>query len=171
MLEKLLSYLKNKLSMQILAGTGHRPKDLGGYSDQIFNKMVDIASNYLSTLEYQPTIISGMALGWDQALAKAAMNLSLPLWAYIPFVDQASVWPLKSRAFYYFLLEYSSRKVICSTGEYSALKMQIRNERMVDDSDIILALYNGKQYGGTFNCIQYAISKNKPIVNLYNKFQ
>jgi hypothetical protein len=34
-----------------------------------------------------------MARGWDLALAKAAVELGLPLFAAIPFVGQESRWP------------------------------------------------------------------------------
>lgn len=150
----------------IIAGTGHRPSKAGGYSKEAHADLVLLAYKYLYSLPEKPIIISGMALGWDQALARAAMTADLELWAYIPFVGQQSVWPKGSRDYYNFLLEYASKKVICSTGLYTATKMQVRNERMVDDSDVILAYWDGSA-GGTGNCIRYAIEKDKPIINLF----
>ena len=41
--------------------------------------------------------------------------------------------------------------------------MQKRNRYMVDNSDIVLAIWNGKETGGTWNTIKYARSKNKEI--------
>ena len=41
--------------------------------------------------------------------------------------------------------------------------MQKRNCYMVDKSDIILAIWNGKDEGGTWNTIKYARSKGKNI--------
>ena len=152
----------------IIAGTGHRPSKTGGYSQQAFDRLVNIAYNWLLTQDSRPIIISGMALGWDQALARAAIKGSYELWAYIPFTGQESVWPRDSRLYYNFLLEYASKKIICSTGLYTPAKMQVRNERMVDDADLILAFHNGDKYGGTFNCLKYAEQQKKPIVNLYS---
>lgn len=54
----------------ILAVTGHRPNKLGGYSKQAYRKLVKIAEVNLKKLN-PDKVISGMALGWDQALAQA----------------------------------------------------------------------------------------------------
>lgn len=45
-------------------------------------------------------------------------------------------------------------------------KFQKRNEYMVDNSSILIAYYDERESGGTFNCIQYAKSKNKEIIYL-----
>ena len=50
---------------------------------------------------------------------------------------------------------------------YVANKMQLRNEYMVDNSDKVIAYFNGEKKGGTYNCIKYAESLNKEIINLY----
>ena len=47
---------------------------------------------------------------------------------------------------------------------------QRRNEKMVDASDLVISLYNGKGYGGTFNDLQYAKKKNVPTVNVYDMY-
>ena len=48
-------------------------------------------------------------------------------------------------------------------GEYHPYKMQLRNQYMVDNSNIVLAVWNGSS-GGTANCVRYARSKNKEII-------
>ena len=152
----------------IISGTGHRPDKLGGYSDIAFNKLVKIAEEYLS--ENRPDkVISGMALGWDQALAQAAINLKIPFVAAIPFKNQECKWPNKSQTKYKTILAAASECVIVCEGEYAAWKMQVRNKYMVDNSDLVVAMFDGTT-GGTANCVNYAISKNKQIVNLYNKW-
>ena len=42
--------------------------------------------------------------------------------------------------------------------------MQKRNRYMVDKSDLVLAIWNGSETGGTWNTIKYARSKNKEIL-------
>lgn len=154
-----------------ICGTGHRPQHLGfddGFHPSVFALLVETAGAWL---DQNPVtkVISGMALGWDQALATAAMDRGIPVHAYIPFLGQADSWPLPSHARYQKLLQRcSERKVICPGG-YSATKMQIRNEAMVDDSELVLALWNGKP-GGTGNCVAYAMMEGKPIVNLWDVF-
>lgn len=152
----------------IIAGTGHRPNKLGGYGVEAFNKLVKIAEDYIKSLDIKPTIISGMALGWDQALAQAAINMECNLIAYIPFEGQEAMWPKKSQTYYKYLLDKCNNKVYCSNPGYSARKMQKRNEDMVDNCDIVLALYDGT-VGGTYNCIKYATKQKKEIVNLFGK--
>ena len=50
-------------------------------------------------------------------------------------------------------------------GGYSVFKMQLRNEWMVDHCDKLIAIFNQDETsGGTFNCVQYARSKNKDII-------
>ena len=38
-----------------------------------------------------------------------------------------------------------------------------RNQYMVDKSDIVLAIWNGKENGGTWNTLKYAVSKGKIV--------
>jgi uncharacterized phage-like protein YoqJ len=45
---------------------------------------------------------------------------------------------------------------------------QDRNELMVDNSDLVMALYNGANHGGTYNDLVYAKKKGVPAVNIYN---
>src|SRR6476469_4622142 len=152
----------------ILAGTGHRPDKLGGYSSQAQHKLLDFAVGVLA--QYEPElVISGMALGWDTALAQAAMSLQIPYHAYIPFVGQELHWPWESRERYRDLLHTADKIVVCSEGEYAVWKMQERNRKMVDSSNSILALWNGSS-GGTANCVNYASDKGVEIINVWDEW-
>lgn len=151
----------------VISGTGHRPDKLGGYGKTAFDKLVTIAKNFL--IEENPDIvISGMALGWDQALAIAAIQLNIPFIAAVPFKGQESMWPRESQEFYRYILNRAHKVEVTSTGGYSPEKMQIRNKWMVDNSTKIAAMFNGSR-GGTYNCIKYAEQVGKPIINLYDK--
>lgn len=152
-----------------VAGTGHRPNKLGGYSKQAFNKLIAIVESWLR-VNKPDHVISGMALGWDQALAQAAIYCNIPFTAAIPFKGQELAWPKKSQEYYHFLLSRANTvKIICEGG-YSPNKMQIRNEWMVDNCDKLLAMYD-ETPGGTANCIAYANSKGVEIINLYNQYK
>jgi uncharacterized phage-like protein YoqJ len=154
----------------IVAGTGHRPDKLGGYSQQAFDKLVSIATYFLQARKPE-LVISGMALGWDQALAEAAIQQNIPFDAYIPFVGQESMWPRQSQEKYHNLLAKARKVIVCSEGGYSSFKMAVRNRKMVDAADTIVAMYNGDITGGTANCIEYATTKHKRIINLYERFK
>ena len=150
----------------IIAGTGHRPDKLGGYTEANFDRLVTIAEKWLKGLKASK-VISGMALGWDQALAQAAINLEIPLIAAIPFTDKAKVWSDKSKAYNQYLLDKAQEVVnVSGMDDYSVEYMQKRNIWMVDNCDILLAMFDGSS-GGTKNCIQYAESQNKRMVNAY----
>jgi uncharacterized phage-like protein YoqJ len=152
----------------IICGTGHRPDKLGGYDSITHNRLIRIAEQYLLKLKPEK-VISGMALGWDTALAEATLNLNIYLCAAIPFAGQENMWPKDSQTKYKEILSRATYvKEVCDKG-YAPYKMQIRNEWMVDNSDLVLAMWNGTK-GGTYNCIQYAKKKNKQIINAYKDF-
>lgn len=148
----------------IIAFTGSRPNKLGGYKtpNPIFNKVCKGIEKYL--IELQPEkIISGMAQGTDIWAAKIAVKLKIPFIAAIPFIGQESIWPASSQEEYHSLLKLAAKQVIVSKGTYSAEKMQVRNQWMVDNSDLLIAVWDGSS-GGTANCVKYAKSKNKTIM-------
>lgn len=149
----------------VLSFTGHRPQKLGGYHSGIYNRLVDLAVAVLR--KYRPEkVITGMALGWDQAVAEAAVYLGIPFIAAVPFKGQENAWPEQSQKKYRDLLAKAKRVVIISAGEYSALKMQARNEYMVNHSDVVIALWDGSS-GGTGNCVSYARRMGKQLVNVW----
>jgi len=152
----------------IIAGTGHRPEKLGGYSNTVRERLTDLAAAYLSSRN--PTkVISGMALGWDTAIALAAIKLHIPLIAAVPFKGQESRWQLPDRERFNYILSVASEIVIVSDGGYSASKMMVRNAWMVDHCDRLLALHDGSS-GGTGNCVNYAIRKDVPTDNVWKSW-
>lgn len=154
----------------VIAGTGHRPDKLGGYTNQVHLNLVEVAETALKQISVT-SVISGMAMGWDMALAQAAINLGIPLIAAVPFKGQEQAWFEKTQKYYKYLLSKASEVVIVSEGDYSNAKMQIRNEWMVDNCDLIFSMYNGDTSGGTYNCIEYAKKKEKTNINLYTKLK
>jgi uncharacterized phage-like protein YoqJ len=158
---------------EILAGTGHRPDKLPnketGYiiPNPTYNYVCSEIKRNL--LEVKPEkVISGMALGYDQWLAYHAIKLNIPLVAAIPFEGQENRWLDDSKRVYYKLLDRASEIVIVSPGGYSAAKMQIRNEFLVDKCTVLLACFDGSP-GGTANCVNYAKKQNKRILTINPK--
>jgi hypothetical protein len=154
----------------IISGTGHRPDKvciggLNGYHPSVHVRVVELARDALVRLSPSRTI-SGMAQCWDTALAEASLELTIPFDAYIPFEGQESKWPPAAQRRYRDLLARARSVVVVCAGGYHPEKMQRRNVRMVDDSDLVLALFNGSR-GGTFNCIEYARSMCRRTENLW----
>lgn len=156
------------ITKPILAVTGHRPDKLGGYDKATYERLLTLAVQHIPA--YHPsTVITGMALGWDTAVAEAAFLMQIPFKAYVPFRGQESMWPPASQKLYRNLLKEAYAVIECSSPGYSVEKMQIRNKRMVDDSDLLLALWDGSS-GGTANAVNYAMSKNRNMVNLWSEW-
>jgi len=152
----------------IVAGTGHRPNKLGGYGPKAFERLLALATEVLG--ELKPTrVISGMALGWDQALAQAAVSLGIPLVAAVPFDGQEAAWPEASQHVYRELLARATEVIVVCPGGYSARSMQRRNEWMVAHSDLLLALWDGTS-GGTGNCIRHARRVDRCVLNVWSRF-
>lgn len=158
----------------IIAGTGHRPNKLGGYEDFYYNKLCSVAELFLEKNKTKITeVISGGALGWDMALAIAAIRLRIKLTIASPFMGQEKAWPkigVWSQATFFMLKEKAHNYITVCDGDYAAWKMQKRNEWMVDRCDLLLALWDGSK-GGTYNCIEYAKQKNKRIMNLWGVYE
>jgi hypothetical protein len=166
-----------------IAGTGHRPGKLGpgpfgGYSDATFDKLVGLAQNWLggTTFKFPVYVLSGMALGWDQALAQATINIRkfagadlFLLGCVIPCATQPKKWPSTCQERWQRILDQAD-DVCTISEEYHNRCMQDRNEFMVDRATRILALYDGSRAGGTANCIRYANERGVPVTNLWDKW-
>jgi len=151
---------------QIIVGiTGHRPQKVGGFSlpNPTYIKVCKEIEKHLRELKPYK-VISGMALGVDSWFCSIATKLNIPFIAAIPFKDQESVWQDKDKKIYLRFLEKAEDVIIVSSGGFSKEKMQIRNEYIVDNCDILIAVFNKELGGGTANCVKYAEEKKREII-------
>lgn len=143
--------------------TGHRPGKLGGYEFYAPGRIYVRAEIERALRLLDPSeLVSGMALGVDTDAFCVAVSLGIPVIAAVPFVGQERLWKREDQRRYMELLTLAKSIIVVSPGEYSPAKMQVRNEWMVDNSDHMLAVFDGSR-GGTFNCVQYARRCNKPM--------
>lgn len=154
----------------VLGFTGHRPPRLGGYNQETYSRLLKLATWALETMAPEE-VISGMAQGWDIEVAFAAIRLGIPVHAALPFVGQESIWPEHSRDRYRTILKRCSKVTVVSEGSYSAQKMMARNQFIVEHSSHICALWDRDPHGGTFNCVQYAQYRKRPIINLWDQYR
>lgn len=150
----------------IVAATGHRPDKLGGYGIVPATRRLILARSWLEVVR-PSRVISGMALGWDQAWAQAAVDLGIPFVAAVPFVGQERAWPPMSQAAFGYLMQRAAEVVIVSSGGYSVAAMHARNHWMVDHCDLLVALWDGSD-GGTAGCVRYAQRVGRPMVNVWD---
>ena len=163
--------IKLKEGTLVLGITGHRPSKLGGYNDNT-NKSYQIKTILRKCfLQSKPNcIVSGMALGVDQWAAEVAIELGIKVLALIPCLAQDYKWPPHSRISYIKLLteiENSGGSIEYVTKEpYSSTCMQLRNQRIVDYSTHILAIWD-KSWGGTGSCVRLAKKAGRPITIIH----
>lgn len=170
--------------------TGHRPNKLGGYdwnteyNQQIIKTLVDTIVNIIKNEPKDESFhfITGGALGVDQ-MAYCICDMIKTKSKYkkitteiaVPFKDQSNAWfKQEDKVRYLYQLNKADKvtyvdeikeyqKTKTQIGKYNAYKLQIRNEYMVDNSDLIIAVWDGSK-SGTGNCVKYAEKLNKKII-------
>lgn len=144
-----------------VAVTGHRPQHLSA-EDSLW-----IMGEFERLMvKLSPSVaISGMALGADTWWAQAALDLHVPVHAYVPFPEQDSRWRASDRKIYKDLLSRAAEITVVCPG-YNPSAFELRNRAMVDSCDLLVAAWNGKRSGGTFNAVRYAEKVEREIIHV-----
>lgn len=153
----------------IVAGTGHRPKYCPCKYKENHPWLTKLKYRLIDKIKSDEPelIISGMAIGWDTWLAKAALYMGIPLHAYVPFPESSSHWPKKSRETFDSILE-AANEVYYISDSYSPEVFLTRDLAMVKNADIMWALWNPEiESGGTYATIQMAKKEDKDIYNFW----
>ena len=156
----------------IIAGTGHRPKKLGldysEVSDQVLREFLTLELKKLSEEREIDLVLSGMALGFDLALAESARRVGIPYVAVLPFVGMQDKWPKKSQNRFTDALYWANKTIVVSDGGWSNDKYLARDRYLVDNSDLMFAMFNGHgATSGTGYTLAYAFEKYREVVNLW----
>ena len=145
--------------------TGHRPKGFP-YRYGVDTKK---HSAYLQALKEKTEIaiteygitnfISGMARGVDLDFAETVLKLRnkypITLECAIPCPNQTLNWNDTDKLRYESILN-SADSVSLISDKYTSECMLKRNRYMVDKSELVIAVFNGTQKGGTWYTINYA---------------
>lgn len=139
-----------------IAVTGHRPKRLRNQQKEVKEWLSEQLNKYECT-----EAISGMAQGADQIFAWAAIEKNIPLICCYPyrksFFHQEEQKILNKAKDIKFISEvYTGNKVYWFRDKY-----------MVDNCDLLLAVWDGIKAGGTWLTINYAQKIGKPVI-FYN---
>lgn len=147
----------------IAFGSGHRPEDSAGLEHYL---MVGLAKPELIKRKVR-VAICGMAAGFDLAFGCAAMDLGLELWCARPWAGHKP--RKKDRMIYFDLIDYAEEvhNVNRDDNYPGPWVYQERNEFMVDSAHLGIVFWNGKQTGGTWNCLEYANKVATPYFNVY----
>lgn len=153
--------------------TGHRPKSLPfGYNEEeaLCKKLKELLSE---SIERQITengvthFISGMAMGVDIYAAEAVLKLrekypQIKLECAIPCETQANKWSEGWRNRYFDIIRRSDVAKMLQT-HYTPDCIMKRNKYMVDNSDVVIAVWNGLK-SGTGNTVNYAVKSGKNVI-------
>ncbi len=156
-----------------IAFTGHRPKDLYGYSSrEPYMKVIKMIMDNLKTLDDELVVITGGAQGVDQLAFWSAERMkregfNVKTIVSVPFKGQELRWKetgMFSQAEYKHMLKLADEVVYLSDNSNDAIhKLDERNHWMVDHSDLLVCVtpYDNieTRHGGTGNCVRYAILK------------
>lgn len=148
----------------ILAVTGHRPHKLPREPARLQR----FASAMIKSTA-PDAVITGMALGWDLIIAEACRRARIPFYAYVPGLGQESRWTLSDQEQYHFLLAKAALVVRVTNDPCEEASYELRNRRMVDDCTELSSFWNGS-FGGTANCIRYAVDVGRPHTNWFTQW-
>ena len=162
--------------------TGHRPHGLWGTHFQRFSPeakakyaaqeavLASFVADFAALGFHR--FITGGAIGLDQMAAKTVADLrdtrfkDIVLVVARPFPSQDAVWPPQAKDYFKQLCKRADWVYDVCQDPYEPWKMQRRNEWMVDESQVGIAMWNGSN-GGTANCVRYAQKKGKPILVIH----
>lgn len=159
--------------------TGHRPNKIYGYDiyTEKYNLLRDKMQEIILSIKKYSNIehvMCGMALGWDTiAFEEFHFNHSeIKIVGCIPFANQHLYWHRDSDVRVYNEMKKVSHKLVyvdtidkykvngTIDGEWNVIKMQKRNEYMVDNSNVIISCWDGVKKGGTWNCLKYGLKSD-----------
>lgn len=154
--------------------TGHRPPSLPfGFNENdarcaALKKALREQIIHLIDKENVTHFISGMAIGIDMYAAEIVLDLKKLSWHYTGKCDSlrnaaGEVVRISPGA----VLQYccSMRQRNDAPNALYSVCMDKRNKYMVDQSDVVIAVWSGRP-SGTGKTVQYAQSQGKPIVTI-----
>lgn len=152
--------------------TGHRPNKLSWkYNEELDSCKkfkFDIENMLIKAIKNNYCyFISGMALGIDIICAEIVLKLkniykNVKLECAIPCFNQTKFWNEKDKIRYENIIKKCDKITYVSSCNYYIGCNQKRNVYMVDNSNAVIAVWNGYS-SGTKNTIDYAKQKNLKI--------
>lgn len=150
------------MTIKYVGFTGHRE------TENQFETATTLASAIERALRAGASWLAcGGCPGWDKSFMSHAIACrdyedqlhARDLWvgAFIPFPAYWEQWPIGG-------LEKKLDFIgTVNQGGYSVWKMHARNQFIVDSSDVMIAVYDGRKKGGTYQTLKYARKVGVPI--------
>lgn len=157
--------------------TGGRPNKLYGYCSYedwrpLFDAIYSLCEKLYS--EYGTrTFVTGGAQGVDQTAFWAVNKLSCSHLdvnnvVYVPMKGQELRWQkdgLFGQNDYQKMLSNASEYCVLDNTPSTAALLR-RNKKMVNDTDAVIAVWDGETKGGTASCVKYAEKMHRKVICL-----
>ena len=155
--------------------TGHRP-----------GRIVDLVSAQLAVVRAleelkrrapKMVVVSGGATGFDQWMARECAARRVPFELVLPCQPElfTAYWRMENRMM---LAELCRRAVDVQVihedltpSEVTPAIYHARNAAIVRMSDWVVAFWDGRQHGGTWQTIEHALSEGKVVFNAFAGFE
>lgn len=152
--------------------TGHRPENLSWMRDEDSDRTKKLKKTLSLVIDTAikdgyTDFYCGMARGIDTFAAeivieKAQKNKNIRLHAALPCPKQSMGWAESEKERFEKILGYAATRTIISPM-YTDTCMLARNRFMVDNSQRVIAVWNGFFRGGTAYTVRYAKKESKEI--------
>jgi hypothetical protein len=153
----------------IVTGIAHPPERLRERSPLPSIELVYLAAQALKM--YPAThLITSLAPGWEQALAKATLELGIPYTVALPYPGRDSGWPRPTRLLYLDLLARAGEVYMVSDACDENAVLEGHRWR-VDRAGLVLALWDYDFQGVTFQVVDYALCSGRQVTNLWQDWQ
>jgi uncharacterized phage-like protein YoqJ len=156
----------------VVAVTGHRPSELGGYGDTLVarrlrERMVEIL-RAKHTMHPDLVVVSGMGLGAEMAGVEAAHQAGLPYVAVLAFPDLDRNWPAATRKHFASLMAAASgtvllQKAVPASPQGIAGAFRRRDAWMARNADEAIVVWDGvdEQIGRRVRSLQDALGEEE----------
>ncbi|GAA0988941.1 hypothetical protein [Nocardioides aquaticus] len=111
-------------------------------------------------------LVGSLAEGADQECAEIALGHGLSLQVIVPSEGYASTFDDSTRERYVHFLSEAEAVTTLDFAEPSEEAFYAAGKRVVDDSDLLVAVWDGKPAagtGGTGDVVDYAITQGKSV--------
>jgi hypothetical protein len=113
---------------------------------------------------------SSLAVGADQLFARLLAQRAIPYTVIVPSAHYEDTFETPADlANYNALLDESSSRIVLNNDKPSEQAFYDAGQRVVDESDMVIAVWNGKPakgLGGTADMVKYAEDNSKSVVHL-----
>ena len=157
---------------RLLAVTGHKPPELGGYdanptADDVRRRLAEVLAAK-RRLHPDLVVLTGLGLGSEQLAAHAAADSGVPFVAVLPYPDPDSQWPAPSRQAFRELLDKAQAKIVLqarppATKQLAGAALRRRDGWVARNANEAVAVWDGEDpaVGRTVRALQDALGEDE----------